>query len=79
MGARLVRTPVLIVAALAGALTPVTCFGEDSSHLPIKAMKELSPELFSLLQQKHMVKNSPTLLHIFKEEPELSLADALIE
>ena len=68
MRATLVRALVLSAVAFAGALTPVTCLGEDGSQLPTKATKELSPELLSLFQQKHMVKNSPILVRIFKEE-----------
>jgi murein L,D-transpeptidase YafK len=64
---------VLSAAAFAGALTPVTCFGEDGNQLPTKATKEPSPELLSLFQQKHMVKNSPILVRIFKEESELEV------
>ena len=72
-GAALVRALVLSAAALAGALMPATCLGEDSNPLPTKATKELSPELLSLLQQKHMVKSSPILVRIFKEEAELEV------
>jgi murein L,D-transpeptidase YafK len=73
MRATLSRALVLAAAALAGALTPVTCFGEDGNQLPAKATKELSPELLSLFQQKRMVKNSPILLRVFKEESELEV------
>ena len=69
----LLRALVLLVAAYAGALTPVRCLAEDANQLPAKATKELSPELLSLLQQKHMVKHSPILLRIFKEESELEV------
>jgi murein L,D-transpeptidase YafK len=69
----LVYALVLSVAAFAGALTPVRCLGEDGDQLPARAIKELSPELLSLLQQKHMVKNSPILVRIFKEEAELEV------
>ncbi|HXX04954.1 MAG TPA: murein L,D-transpeptidase family protein [Xanthobacteraceae bacterium] len=71
--AALVRALVLSAATFAGALTPVASFGEDSNPLPTKATKELSPELLSLLQQKHMVKGSPILVRIFKEESELEV------
>jgi murein L,D-transpeptidase YafK len=73
MRATLVRALVLSAAAFAGALTPVTCPGEDGNQLPTRATKELSPELLSLFQQKHMVKNSPILVRIFKEEAELEV------
>ena len=57
----------------AGALTPVACLGENGNQLPAKATKELPPELLSLLRQKHMPKNSPILVRIFKEESELEV------
>ena len=70
--ATLFRAFVLSVA-LAGALTPVRCFGEEDNQLPERATKELSPELLSLLHQKQMPKNSPIILRIFKEEGELEV------
>ncbi len=73
MRATPVRALVLAAAAFAGALTPVRCFGEGGNPLPAKATKELSPELLSLFQQKHMAKNSPILVRIFKEESELEV------
>jgi murein L,D-transpeptidase YafK len=73
MRASLVRALLLSAAAFAGALTPVTCLGEEGNPLPTKATKELSPELLSLFKQKHMTKNSPILVRIFKEESELEV------
>ena len=70
--ATLVRALVLS-AAFAGALTPERCLGEEGNQLPEKAAKELSPELLSLLQQKHMPKHSPIILRVFKEEAELEV------
>jgi murein L,D-transpeptidase YafK len=70
--ATVVRALVL-TAALAAALTPVTCLGEDSNPLPPRATKELPPELLSLLRQKKMPKHSPILVRIFKEEAELEV------
>ena len=70
--ATLVRAFVLS-AALAGALTPVRCLGEDSSKLPERATRELSPELLSLLRQKKTPKYSPIILRVFKEEAELEV------
>src|SRR5205823_12743927 len=72
MCATVVRTLVL-TAALAAALTPVTCLGEDGNQLPTRATKELPPELLSLLRQKKMPKHSPILIRIFKEEAELEV------
>jgi murein L,D-transpeptidase YafK len=63
----------VLSAALAGALTPLRCLGQDGKHLPEKATRELSPELLSLLHQKRMPKNSPIILRIFKEEAELEV------
>src|SRR5262245_66185561 len=70
--ATVVRALVLM-AAFAAALTPVTCLGGDSDQLPAKATKELPPALLSLLQQKKMPKHSPILVRIFKEEAELEV------
>jgi murein L,D-transpeptidase YafK len=73
IGAALVRALLLSAAAFAAALTPMRCLGEDGHQLPAKATRELSPELRSLLQQKNMVKHSPVLVRIFKEESELEV------
>src|SRR5207245_57520 len=62
-----------LAAAFAAALTPVTCFGEDSKPLPARATKELPPALLSLLRQKKMPKHSPIIVRIFKEEAELEV------
>src|ERR1700704_953693 len=86
--ATVVRALVL-TAAFAAALTPVTCLGEDSSQLPTRAAKdmpakpakelpakatqELPAELLSLLRQRKMPKHSPILVRIFKEEAELEV------
>src|SRR5256886_1527474 len=64
---------LMLAAAFAAALTPVTCLGEDSNQLPTRATKELPSELLSLLQQKKMPKHSPILVRIFKEEAELEI------
>jgi murein L,D-transpeptidase YafK len=70
--ATVVRALVL-TAAFAAALTPVTCLGEDSNQLPTRATKEVPRELLSLLRQKKMPKHSPILVRIFKEEAELEV------
>jgi len=70
--ATVVRVLVL-TAAFAAALTPVTCLGGDSNQLPARATKELPPALLSLLRQKKMPKHSPILVRIFKEEAELEV------
>jgi murein L,D-transpeptidase YafK len=64
---------LLLSAAFFGSLAPVRCLGEDGYQLPTKAVKELSPQLLSLLQQKNMPKQSPILVRIFKEESELEV------
>jgi len=64
---------LVLTAAFAAALTPVTCLGENSNRLPTKATKKLPPELLSLLRQKKMSIHSPILLRIFKEEAELEV------
>ena len=48
--ATLLRALVLI-AAFAAGLTPVTCLGETANPLPAKATRELPPELLALLRQ----------------------------
>jgi murein L,D-transpeptidase YafK len=64
---------LVLAAAFAAGLTPVTCLGENSTRLPTKATKELPPELLSLLRQKKMPKYSPILVRLFKEEAELEV------
>jgi murein L,D-transpeptidase YafK len=60
-------------AVLAGALTLAGCYGDEGYQLPTRAMKELSPEMLTLLDQKNMPKDSPILIRIFKEESELEV------
>ena len=60
-------------AALSGALALGGCFTEEGYELPTKAMKELSPQMLALLDQKHMPKDSPILIRLFKEESELEV------
>ena len=64
---------LVLIAAFAAGLTPVTCLGEDSHPLPAKATKELPPELLALLRQKKMPKYSPIVMRVFKEEAELEV------
>ena len=71
---------LVLTAAFAAALTPVTCLGENSNplptkatKLPAKATKKLPPELLSLLRQKKMPIHSPILVRVFKEEAELEV------
>src|ERR1700716_1104766 len=64
---------LVLTAAFAAGLTPVTCLGESSDRLPAKATKELPRELLSLLRQKKMPKHSPILVRLFKEEAELEV------
>jgi murein L,D-transpeptidase YafK len=68
---------LVLAAAFAAGLTPVTCLseplGENSNRLPAKATKELPPELLSLLRQKKMPKYSPIIMRVFKEEAELEV------
>jgi murein L,D-transpeptidase YafK len=60
-------------AALAGALALTGCYSDDGYQLPTRAMKELSPEMLSLLDKKNMPKDSPVLVRLFKEESELEV------
>lgn len=79
----MIRTTVLralvLTAAFAAALTPVTCLGENSNRLPTKATKKLPPELLSLLRQKKMPIHSPILVRVFKEEAELEVCISKID
>jgi len=80
----MIRTTVLralvLTAAVAAVLTPVTGLGEDSdpppakaAKLPAKATKKLPPELLALLRDKNMPLHSPILVRVFKEEAELEV------
>src|SRR5829696_8963925 len=69
----MVRRALLLAAAFAAALTPVTCLGENSKPLPAKATQELPAELLALLEQKKMPKYSPIVVRLFKEEAELEV------
>jgi murein L,D-transpeptidase YafK len=60
-------------AVIAGALALAGCYGDEGYQLPTRAMKELSPEMLTLLQQKNMPKDSPVLVRLFKEESELEV------
>src|SRR6201998_1280342 len=60
-------------AVLAGALALGGCYGEDGYDIPTRAMKELSPQMLSELQQKNMPQESPILIRLFKEESELEV------
>ena len=64
---------LLASAVLSGALALGGCFSEEGYELPTKAMKELSPQMLTLLDQKHMPKDSPILVRLFKEESELEV------
>jgi murein L,D-transpeptidase YafK len=68
-GLRVVAT----LAAIACSFALAGCYGEEGYQLPTRAMKELSPEILALLQQKNMPKDSPILIRIFKEESELEV------
>ena len=76
---------LMLTAALAAALTPVTCLGQDGKRLPSgttkavppqlpsKATKPVPRELLSLFQQKNMPTHSPILVRIFNAEAELEI------
>jgi murein L,D-transpeptidase YafK len=64
---------LVLATALAAALTPARCLGEEVNPLPAKATKELPRELLSLIKQKKMPKYSAILMRIFKEEAELEV------
>jgi len=67
---RLLMTSAVLGAA---ALALAGCYGDEGYQLPTRAMKELSPEMLALLQQKNMPKDSPILVRVFKEESELEV------
>ncbi len=60
-------------AVLGGGLALAGCYGDEGYQLPTRAMKELSPEMLALLEQKNMPKDSPILVRVFKEESELEV------
>jgi murein L,D-transpeptidase YafK len=61
-------------AVFAGALALAGCDSDGLSYqLPTRAMKELSPQTLALLDEKHMPKDSPILIRLFKEESELEV------
>jgi murein L,D-transpeptidase YafK len=64
---------VLTSGALTGALALAGCYADEGYQLPTRAMKELSPEMMALLNQKNMPKDSPILVRVFKEESELEV------
>src|SRR5437763_242633 len=55
-----------LAAMLAGCDT-------DSVEISAKALKPLSPQMLAELERKHMPKESPTLVRLFKEEAELEI------
>jgi len=61
------------LALLGGALALAGCYGDEGYQLPTRAMKELSPEMLTLIEQKNMPKDSAILVRIFKEESELEV------
>src|SRR5690242_17168686 len=64
---------MLLLAAFAAGLAPVTCLGQNSKPLPAKATQELPAGLLALLEQKKMPKYSPIVLRLFKQEAELEV------
>jgi murein L,D-transpeptidase YafK len=62
----------LASAAVAAAVALASCETDGNNGLT-RAMKPLSPELVSALEQKHMPKESPILVRIFKEESEMEI------
>jgi murein L,D-transpeptidase YafK/outer membrane biosynthesis protein TonB len=57
---------------MAAAVALASCETDGNTSLT-RAMKPLSPELVSELEQKHMPKESPILVRIFKEESEMEI------
>jgi len=63
---------LLASAAVAAAIALASCETDGSGGMT-RAMKPLSPEMVAQLEQKHMPKESPILVRIFKEESELEI------
>jgi murein L,D-transpeptidase YafK len=61
-----------VSAALAAGLALASCETDGNGDMT-RAMRPLSPEMVSLLEQKHMPKESPILIRIFKEEAEMEV------
>jgi murein L,D-transpeptidase YafK len=57
---------------MAAAVALASCETDGNSGLT-RAMKPLSPEMVAEFEQKHMPKESPILVRIFKEESELEI------
>ena len=66
--ALLASAAIAVAFALAGCDTDGTTVSNAA-----RALKPLSPEMVSLLAEKHMPKESPILVRIFKEESELEV------
>ncbi len=66
-----VRT-LMVSAALAVMLVLAGC-ETDSSDLSARALKPLSQAMLAKLERKHMSKESPILVRLFKEEAELEI------
>lgn len=71
MQRRFVRA-LLAPAALAAAIALAGCNSESLSPTG-RALAPLSDQMIALLQEKHMDKDSPILLRIFKEESQLEV------
>src|SRR5262245_32975857 len=63
-----------VLTASAAIVTAVALTGCKTDGVDVaKAMKPLSPQMVSLIEQKGMNKESPILARIFKEESELEI------
>jgi murein L,D-transpeptidase YafK len=62
-----------IAAALTALLMLGGCLGDALYQIPTQASNRLSPQMLALLKKKHMAKDSPILIRIFKEEAELEV------
>ena len=59
---------LVLAAAFAAGLTPVTCLGENSNRLPTKTTKG-----YGATDTKRCPKYSPILVRLFKEKAELEV------
>ena len=64
---------LVLAAAFAAGLTPVTCLGENSNQVPTKATRKPPPSCSRCSDKKKMPKHSPILVRLFKEEAELEV------
>ncbi len=68
----LVRS-LLASAAILAAVALAGCDTDTIGTPTLRSLQPLSPQMISAIEQKHMSKESPILVRIFKEESELEV------